>query len=272
MPRAIWSGAVSFGLVSVPVKLYAAIKQKDVRFHQVEEGTGARIKYKRVSARTGREVPYEKIVKGFEADKDHIVVVKPEELEAIDPKKTHALELHQFVDLEDIDPIYYEHVYYLAPAQGGSKAYRLLLKALTSSKKVGIGKVVLRTKEYLAALRPIDNVLALHTMVYPDEIVSTESLDLPESDVRVTEREMTMAKQLIDSMSGPFEPEDYKDEYRSQVLDLIKKKAKDDTYTVEAEPEERAGVVDLMEALRASVEATGKRPAKRKATRRRKTA
>lgn len=253
MPRSIWSGAISFGLVSVPVKLYPAIQQKDVAFHQLDESSGARIKYKRVSAKTGREVPYEKIVKGYETGKGSYVVVKPEELEAIDPKATHSVDIEDFVDLAEIDPIYYEHTYYLAPGQGGNKAYHLLLEALKDSEKVAIGRVVIRTKQYLAAIRPYDGVLALETMYFPDEIRSTK--DLKPDRSRVSDKELKMARQLIESMSSSFDPEKYTDEYRDRVLALIRKKAKQPEYTVEEEvAEEPAAVTDLMEALRRSVE------------------
>lgn len=253
MPRAIWSGAISFGLVSVPVKLYPAIQQKDVSFHQLDESSGARIRYKRVSAKSGREVPYEKIVKGYETGKGSYVVVKPEELEAIDPKATHTVDIEDFVDLEEIDPIYYEHTYYLAPGSGGNKAYQLLLEALKGSEKVAIGKVVLRTKQYLAAIRPYDGILALETMYFPDEIRSPE--DLKPERTRVSDKELKMARQLIDSMSSSFDSEKYKDEYRARVLDLIHKKARKPEFTVEEEvAEEPAAVTDLMEALRRSVE------------------
>jgi DNA end-binding protein Ku len=253
MPRAIWSGAISFGLVSVPVKLYPAIQQKDVSFHQLDESSGARIKYKRVSAKSGREVPYEKIVKGYETGKGSYVVVKPEELEAIDPKATHSIDIEDFVDLEEIDPIYFEHTYYLAPGPGGTKAYHLLLEALKDSGKVAIGKVVIRTKQYLAAIRPYDGILALETMYFPDEIREAE--DLKPDRTRITDKELKMARQLIESMSSSFDPEKYKDEYRARVMELIKKKARKPEYTVEEEvAEEPAAVTDLMEALRRSVE------------------
>jgi DNA end-binding protein Ku len=255
MPRAIWSGAISFGLVSVPVKLYPAIAQKDVAFHQLDESSGARIKYKRVSSKSGREVPYEKIVKGYETGKGHYVVVKPEELESLDPKTTHTIDIEDFVDLEEIDPIFFEHTYYLAPGPGGAKAYRLLLEALKDSSKVAIGKVVIRTKQYLAAIRPYDDILALETMYFPDEIRPAQ--DLKPERTRITDKELKMARQLIESMSASFDPDKYHDEYRERVLDLVRKKAKKPEYTVEeTAAEEPAAVTDLMEALRQSVEST----------------
>src|SRR5688500_4987098 len=166
MPRVIWRGSVRFGLVNVPVKPYPAVRQPDIHFTQFEEGTGARIKYKRVSEKTGKEVPWEKIVKGYEFAKGRYVTIEPEELEAFQPRVTRTIDIEDFVDLEDIDPIYYEHTYYLAPASGeggAAKAYKLLLEAMEQQGKVAIGRVVIRTKQYLSAIRPLDGVLALST-------------------------------------------------------------------------------------------------------------
>ncbi len=273
MPRSIWSGTISFGLVSIPVKLFSAIQQKDLRFHQLEEATGARIRYKRVSEKTGREVPYEKIVKGFETDKTHMVVVKPEELEEFAPEATKSIDIEDFVALQDIDPIYYEHAYYLAPDRGGAHAYSLLLRAMEDGDKVGIGRVVIRTKQYLAAVRAKDGALMLETMLFHDEVVPKSKIDaIPDRPARIPEKELAMAKQLMSSLSTEFKPEKYKDEHRERVLDFIKKKAKG--ATIEAAPEERETpkVADLMEALRASLEggakAKGASRAKRASARR----
>jgi len=257
MARAIWSGAISFGLVTVPIKMYTAVRQKDISFHQVDAKSGARIKYKRVSAKTGREVPYEQISKGYELEDDRYVVLDPEELEALDPKVTHTIDIEDFVDLAEIDPIYYERTYFLGADKGGEKAYALLRKAMEDAGKVAIGRVVIRTKQYLAAIRPYERGLALETMYYPDEVVDIGSIDtVPERAARVGERELKMAKQLIDSLSAEFDPDKYKDEYRKRVLDLIKKKAKGKTIEIEEGVEETPKVVDLIEALRRSVETT----------------
>ncbi|MCA1832802.1 MAG: Ku protein [Actinomycetota bacterium] len=254
MARSIWTGTITFGLVSVPVKLYSAIQQKDVHFNQLEESTGARIHYKRVSEKTGREVPYEKIAKGYELDKGRYVLIAPEELEKLDPKATREIEIEDFVDLDQIDPIFFEHAYYLAPGTGGEKAYALLTKALEDTNKVGIARVVIRTKQYLAAVRPKDGALMLETMLYADEVVPMSKVEgIPAKSSRVNDRELRMAKQLIDALSVDFKPEKYKDEYRNRVLDYIKKKAKGRTIEM-PEAEERPKVADLMEALKASVE------------------
>lgn len=273
MPRPIWTGTIAFGLVSVPVKLYPAVAPKDISFHQIDEASGARIKYKRVSAKTGREVPYEKIAKGYELSDDRYVVLSKEELAAADAKKTKQIEISDFVAMEEIDPIFYESTYYLAPAAGGQKAYALLVKALEETERVGIGKVVLRTKEYLAAVRPRDGVLCMETMLFPDEIVKPQSIDaIPDRRARVDERELKMAKHLIDSMTVEFDPERYKDEYRARVMALIRKKAKGRTIEIEEGVEERPQVADLLEALKRSVEETGKGETKKRRSRRTRAA
>lgn len=271
MPKPIWSGAISFGLVTVPVKLYPAVRKKDVSFHQVDEASGSRIKYKRVSEKTGREIPYERIKKGYEVEDGEYVVIDPKELEKLTPEATKRIDITDFVDLAEIDPIHYDHPYLLAPDKGGDKAYALLLKAMEDADKVAIGRVVIRTKEYLAAIRPYEGkALALETMLFADEIVDVRDIPgLPKS-VRIGDKELKMAKQLIDSLAGDFEPDKYQDTYRKQVLDLIKKKAKGKTIEIEHEEEERPAVADLMEALRASVEGSGKRRTTKRGTTKRR--
>ncbi|HEY3238950.1 MAG TPA: Ku protein [Acidimicrobiia bacterium] len=256
MPRAIWSGSISFGLVNVPVKLYSAISPKDVRFNQLEEGTGARIRQKRVSSETGEEVPYERIVKGYEISPDRYVIITPDELEALDPKATRAIDIEDFVEYDQIDPVHYERPYYLVPEKGAAKAYALLLQAMKDSNKVAIARMVLRTKQYLAAIRPKGDVLCLETMLFADEVVPESELDgLPGEDVEVSERELKMARQLIESLSTDFEPEKYQDEYREQVLALIEAKAEGQEIVAPTATEEPAQVVDLMAALEASLAA-----------------
>jgi DNA end-binding protein Ku len=257
MARAIWSGAISFGLVNVPVKLYSATSPKAVRFHQLSSKTGARIKQKRVDPTTGDEVPYEEIVKGYEITPDRYVIIEPEELEALDPKATKTIDIEEFVDLEEIDPIYYDHSYYLAPTAGGAKAYRLLLDAMRESGKVGIGKVVLRSKQQLCALRPTGEVLTLTTMLFGDEVLPPDRLDEIDSieEAAATDRELKMAQQLIDSLSADFEPDKFKDEYRERVLELIERKAAGEQIAVQPAAEEPAAAPDLMAALEASLAA-----------------
>ena len=259
MARAIWSGAISFGLVNVPVKLYSATSPKTVRFHQISGKTGARIRQKRVDPTTDEEVAYEDIVKGYEITPDRYVLISPEELEALDPKATRTIDIEEFVDLSEIDPIYFDHSYYLAPAAGGAKAYRLLVDAMRESGKVGIGRVVLRSKQQLCALRPTGEALTLSTMLFGDEVLSPDRLDELESvnEAEATERELTMAQQLIGSLSSAFEPEKYHDEYRERVMDLIERKAAGEEIAIQPQAEEPAAAPDLMAALEASLAAVG---------------
>src|SRR5579884_3517795 len=257
MPRAIWSGAISFGLVNVPVKLYSATQQKTVRFHQLSSKTGVRIRQKRVDPSTDEEVPYEEIVKGYEITPDHYVMIEPEELDALDPKATKTIDIEEFVDLAEIDPIYYDHSYYLAPAAGGAKAYRLLLDAMRESGKIGIGRVVLRSKQQLCALRPTGEVLTLTTMLFGDEVLSPERIDELDGveQAEASQRELTMAQQLIDSLSAEWDPAKFHDEYRERVLDLIERKAAGEEIAVQPQVEEPAAAPDLMAALEASLAA-----------------
>src|SRR5690349_14328114 len=257
MARAIWSGAISFGLVNVPVKLYTATSPKTVRFNQLSAKTGARIRQKRVDPTTDEEVPYEDIVKGYEITPDRYVTISNEELDALDPKATKTIDIEEFVDLSEIDPIYYDLSYYLAPTAGGAKPYRLLLDAMTESDKVGIGKVVLRSKQQLCALRPTHGVLTLSTMLFGDEVLAPDRLDELDAigEAGATDRELKMAEQLIDTLSSEFDPEKYRDEYRERVLELIERKASGEEIAVQPEAEETTPAPDLMAALEASLAA-----------------
>ena len=284
MPRPIWSGAISFGLVNVPVKLFTAVDRKTVRFNQLNSKTGTRIAQKRVDPESGEEVPYEDLVKGYEISKGRYVVIDPDELDALEPRKTRMIDIEDFVDLDEIDPVFYDHPYYLAPDTGAEKAYKLLLEAMRETGKVAIGRVVIRTKEYLVALRPLEEVLAMSTMLFPDEVVPPEKLDVElDAKVKAGERELKMARQLIESLSGPWEPEKYHDEYRERVLELIEQKAAGKEIAVQPEEADTAPVPDLMAALEASIAAAkesnaaskaapkaGKAPAKKKAAAKKK--
>jgi len=260
MPRSIWTGAVSFGLVTVPVKMYSSIQRKTVRFHQLNGKTGVRIQQKRVDPTTGDEVAYEDIVKGYELTPDRYVVIEPGELDALDPKKTKTIDIEDFVALDEIDPIYFDHPYYLAPAAGGAKPYRLLLEAMRDTGRVAIATVVIRSKQQLVAVRPMSNgdALGMATMVFPDEVIDPSAIDeIPSADeIKVTKREKDIAKQLIDSLAGSFDPDKYRDTYREEVLDLIERKAQGEEIAVQpAADEEDAPVPDLMSALKASLDA-----------------
>lgn len=258
MPRAIWTGAISFGMVTVPVKLYSALNRKAVRFHQLSGKTGVRIAQKRVDPSTGEEVPYEDIVKGYEIASDRYVVIEPGELEALEPKKTKTIEIEDFVELAQIDPVFYDHPYYLAPGPGGAKPYRLLLEAMRETEKVAIARVVIRSKEALVALRPIGEVLGMATMIFSDEVLPPDRLDeVAEAEqVKTTKRELEIAEQLVESLAGDFEPDKYRDTYREQVLEMIERKAQGKEIAVQPVAEEVAEPApDLMGALKASLEA-----------------
>jgi len=267
MPRAIWSGAISFGLVNIPVKLYSAVSKKTVRFHQIDAESGGRVRQKRVGP-DGEEIAYEQIVKGYEIGPDRYVTISPEELESLEPQKTRTIDIEDFVDLEQIDPIYYDHPYYLAPDTGAAKAYRLLVDAMEDSGKVAVARVVLRSKEHLVAIRPRDGALAMETMLFADEVIPAESLEeiaAADGDVKTSDRELAMANQLIESLAADFEPGKYRDEYRERVLDLIERKAQGETIVIEEPEAEPERVPDLMAALEASI-ASSKKPAKKKST------
>lgn len=266
MPRAIWSGSISFGLVNVPVKLFAAVSPKDIHFHMLHDADGARIQQKRVCSADGKEVPYEHIVKGYEISPDRYVVIKPQELEALDPKASRMIEIESFVQLEEIDPLFYEHSYYLVPDEGAAKAYTLLQKAMKDANAVAIARAVIRSKQYVVILRAMDAAMGMSTLYYQDEIVAQNSLPgLPEK-VEVDAKQLTMAQQLIESLTTEFDPSKYKDDYRKRVLEMIEKKAEGETIAVQPMSKEKPKVINLMEALEASLAAArkGTEPAARK--------
>jgi DNA end-binding protein Ku len=260
MPRAIWSGSISFGLLNVPVKLYSAVSKKNVSFKELREGDGSRVRHKRVAEKDGKEVPYEKIVKGYEFAPDQYVTVTRDELAELDPKKTRAIEIQDFVDLDDIDPIYFESPYYLGPDKGAAKAYALLVEAMKQERKVAIARFVLRNKEHLAAIRPMGDVLTLATMRFHDEVVPPEQLDggvfEEEKPEKPAKRELEMAKQLISSLSGDFEPDKYRDEYREELTGLLEQKAQGkEIVSAPSEEPKPTKAPDLMAALEESLSA-----------------
>jgi DNA end-binding protein Ku len=262
MPRPIWSGSVSFGLVNVPVKLLTATSPKDVRFHQLHDADNGRIQQKRVCSVDGEEVPYDQIVKGYDLGGGRYVVIEPEELAALDVAATRTIDIEEFVELADIDPVYFEHSYYLVPDGRAEKPYALLVETMTRTGKVAVGRFVLRTKQYLATLRARDGVLVLATMLYDDEVVAPEDLEVPTTAATTpSERELTMATALVESLSAPFEPSKYTDNYREKVLALIAAKADGEVVAPPEAPAEAAPVVDLMAALEASLAAARKQPA-----------
>ena len=259
MPQAIWTGSISFGLVTVPVRLVSATRSQDVRFNQLEAATGSRIRYRRVSEQTGEEVPNDQIVKGYELENGHYVLLDNDELAALKPSANRMIEIEDFVDLSEIDPVYFEQPYYLVPDKDAAKAYRLLSRVMEDEGKVAVGRFVLRSKEALVAIRPIDGMLCLETMRYADEVLAVDR-ELVDSQPEPSERELEMARQLVDTLSGEFDPEKYHDEYREEVLALIEAKAAGEEIVAPAAPEEPAKVLDLMAALEASLARTGAKP------------
>jgi DNA end-binding protein Ku len=251
--KTIWKGAISFGLVTIPVKVYGATEEKTLKFNQLHAPDGGRIRYKRVCSIDGEEVTYGDIVKGYEYEKDHYVTLTDEELDSLPLKTARAIEIERFVDSEQIDPIYFQRSYYLVPEGTGVKAYHLLREAMSDDGKVALAKVAFRDKEHLATVRLRENVLMLETMFWPDEIRSARFEELDE-EVELRPQEIKMARSLIDSLTDDFEPKDFHDEYRAALEDLISKKVQGEEVTY-AEPTEPSKVVDLMDALRASVEA-----------------
>lgn len=256
MPRSIWSGSISFGLVNIPIKLVTAVDSKGVSFRQIRRSDSSRIRYRKVAEVDEEEVANDEIVKGYEVAPDQYIVVEPEELKSLDPKKSRTIDIMDFVDLADIDPIYYDSSYYLVPQDTAAKPYLLLHEAMVESGKAAVAHFVMRSKEYLVVIRPLDDALAVSTLTYDDEVVKTSGLELPDrDDLEVADAEVKMAEQLIESMTTEWEPSRYTDTYRQKVLDLIEAKAEGQDLAVPPEVEDGAEVVDLMAALEQSLQA-----------------
>jgi DNA end-binding protein Ku len=264
MARPIWSGTISFGLVSVPVKMYSATESKELKFHFLHKDDLSPIGYDKVRKDTGEHVDADEIVRGFEIEKGKFVPLEDDDLDRLDIELTHSIDICDFVSLDEIDPIYFRKAYYLVPQEGAEKPYRLLVKALDETGKVGIAKVVIRNKEHLAALRTYDGTLLLETMYYPDEIRQPESVD---GRGRLAKGEVDMAKSLVENLSEPFKPEKYDDRYRKELLSLIRKKAKGKELPEPEAEKDEGEVVDLMAALRESVEQTKKKDTRKKPAR-----
>lgn len=257
MARATWKGAISFGLVSVPVQLFTAVRHHSVHFRQLHEGTNARVERKRVDAETGDEVPYDEIIKGYEVGDARYVVIDPDELAALDPEASRTIDIRDFVDGAEIDPLYYDRGYYLLPdGEAAVKPYRLLTAAMRERNRVAIAKFVMRNKEYLAAIRARDDLLLLSTMNYADEVADPADVrgDLLDTDVELQERELDMAGRLVDSLTTGFDPTAYHDEYQDRVMELIEAKANGEEIEVAAPESEPGGVIDLMAALEQSLQ------------------
>jgi len=275
MARAIWSGSISFGLLNVPVKLYSAVARRGISLREIRESDGARIRHRRVAEGTDEEVPYEKIQKAFEITSGNYVPISKDEMAALAPEKTRAIEVKDFVDLHQIDPIYFDSPYYLGPAEGAEKAYSLLSSAMQRSGKVAIARFVFRNKEHLAALRAENGVLTLTTMRFADEVVPPDELDdvLPAEQPKVAKKEVEMAEQLIDSLTSDFDPSAYRDEYREELMSLIERKAEGKEIVAPEAPEREATKApDLMAALEESIAAVKGEGGKAKAKKPRKAA
>jgi DNA end-binding protein Ku len=257
----VWKGAISFGLVHVPVKMFAATEDKDIHMRYIHKACGTPITYNRACPHCQKETEWEEITRGYEYEKGRFVLFDNEELEAIKPENARTIQILDFVDLQEIDPVYYQKAYYLSPDQAGSGAYNLLLEAMRQSGKIGIAKVAIRSKSSLAAIRALGSCICMETMHYPDEIRDLRQVPNLPSETNVNERELEMAKMLIDQLSAPFEPEKYTDDYRIALMDAIQRKiAGQSTDVVAAPAAERTNVIDLMAALQASLEAVKSPP------------
>jgi DNA end-binding protein Ku len=267
MARAIWSGSISFGLLNVPVKLYSAVARRNIALREIRESDSARIKHRRVAEGTDEEVPYDEIIKAYEITPDQYVPISKDEMSSMAPEKTRAIDVQDFVDLDEIDPIYFDSPYYLGPADGAEKAYSLLAAAMKASGKVAIARFVFRNKEHLAAIRTSGGVLTLTTMRFADEVVPTSELEevLPDKAPKVAKKEQQMAEQLIESLSADFDPDAYRDEYREQLLGLIERKAEGkEIVASEGEAPQATKAPDLMAALEQSIAAVKDKGAKPK--------
>jgi len=261
MARAVWSGSISFGLVNVAVKAYTAVREHEVRFHQIDKKSGARVRYEKVSEKTHKKLDSDDIEMGYEVRKGRYVSFTKEELAELRPRSTRTVEVSDFVPLEDIDPIYYERTYWLAPdGPAAARAYALLCAAMEDRQRVGIGSVAMRNKQYLAAIRPLEGVLAMSTLRFADEVVARSEIDaLPSRRARPEAKELRLAAQIVDALQAPWKPEKYHDTYTEELRDLIERRAKGETVAIDQSPAETAKVLDLMEALNASVAAAKKR-------------
>jgi DNA end-binding protein Ku len=259
MARAIWKGSISFGLVNIPIGLYPATRKEDLRFRLLRKSDLSPVNYKRVAEKDGKEVPWDEIVKGYEYEKGKYVVLKDEDLQRVDLEATQTVDIQDFVDLEEIDPMFFYKPYYLEPQKGGDKAYALLRDSLEEKKKVGIAKVVIKTRQYLAGVKPEDGALILELMHFADELVDTSKLHIPKK-VEVGKREMTMAGSLVESMSSKWNPEKYKDDYREALMEVIEERVEAGGKEIEEKPKKApkpTKVIDLVKVLEQSLEQTG---------------
>jgi DNA end-binding protein Ku len=257
MPRSIWNGTITFGLTAVPIKVHSAVEDHGVHFHQVHAKDGARIKQVRICSKEGKEVPYKQVAKGYEIRGGEFVMLTQDEIDAAAGEQSHLIELEEFVRAEEIDPVFYDRTYYLGAGEDGEDAYRLLTDALARAARVGIGRWTFHNREYLVAVRALDEVLALHTMRFADELVDVGSLEVPAPSRKPSKREVQMAATLVESLHDDFTPEAFDDDYRGRVLELIEAKSRGEEPDL-PEPAEEAGGMDLAAALEASLGGSGK--------------
>jgi DNA end-binding protein Ku len=259
MARAIWKGSISFGLVNIPIALYPATRREELKFRLLRESDLSPVNYKRVAEKDGKEVPWNQVVKGYEYEKGKYVILKDEDFQRVDLEATQTVDIQDFVEQEEIDPIFFYKPYYLEPQKGGDKAYALLRDALKDSNKVGIAKVVIKTRQYLAGVKPEDGVLVLELMHFADELADPGKLHVPKK-TEVGKREMNMAKSLIDSMSSKWNPEKYRDDYREALMEVIEEKLETGGKEIEEKPKKArkpTKVIDLVSVLQKSLEQTG---------------
>ena len=264
--RAIWKGSISFGLVNIPIALYPATRREELTFRLLRKGDLSPVNYKRVAEKDGKEVPWDQTVKGYEYEKGKYVVLKDEDFQRVDLEATQTVDIQDFVDQEEIDPMFFYKPYYLEPQKGGDKAYTLLRDALAGSKKVGIAKVVIKTRQYLAGVKPEDGALVLELMHFADELVETDNLHVPRK-TEPSKKELNMAKTLIESMSSKWDPSKYRDDYREALMEVIEEKVEAGGKEIEAKPKKApkpTKVIDLVSVLQQSLEKTG--GAKKKST------
>jgi len=257
--RAIWKGTISFGLVNIPIALYPATRKEELRFRLLRTSDLSPVNYKRVAEKDGKEVPWDEIVKGYEYEKGKYVVLREEDFQRVDLEATQTVDIQDFVDIDEIDPMFFYKPYYLEPQKGGDKAYALLRDSLQESKKVGIAKVVIKTRQYLTGVKPEDGALVLELMHFAEELANPEKLHVPKK-VEVGQREMNMATALIDSMSSKWSPEKYRDDYREALMEVIEKKVEAGGKEIKEKPKKvpkPTKVIDLVEVLQKSLEKTG---------------
>jgi DNA end-binding protein Ku len=272
MARAIWKGSISFGLVNIPIALYPATRREELKFRLLRKGDLSPVNYKRVAEKDGKEVPWDQIVKGYEYEKGKYVVLKDEDFERVDLEATQTVDIQDFVDQEEIDPMFFYKPYYLEPQKGGDKAYALLRDALKDSNKVGIAKVVIKTRQYLAGVKPEDGALVLELMHFAYELADPGKLHVPKK-TEVGKREMNMAKSLIDSMSSKWNPEKYRDDYREALMKVIEEKVEAGGKEIEEKPKKApkpTKVIDLVSVLQKSLEQSGGKKATAKSRRKQK--